>query len=277
VVADIVCRHGLSVPGTNFTTVTSLHPAAAGLDYLAEIAAHSAGLADAAESNLDAPVEHCPGWTVADLVGHVLQVHWFWGLIAEQRLAEPPDIERPEPPTREALVSDFRAGARRLIEILRSADQDEPVWTWAPTQQNIAFISRHQVQEAAVHRWDAEHAAGRQHAFEVPVSVDSIEEFLTFSVSSASDHPDQPRPDLGGRLVLSATDADAAWTILDGELPGTVRFTRQAQSGAPAVTGTASDLMLWLYQRVELPVAAGADGRPADELVTRFRALTFTD
>jgi uncharacterized protein (TIGR03083 family) len=277
VVGDIVYRRGLSVPCTNFTTVTSLHPAAAGLDYLAEIAAHSAGLADAAESNLDAPVEHCPGWTVGDLVNHVLEVHWFWGLIAEQRPTTRPEIDPPAAPARAELVPAFRAGALRLIEILRAADQQAPVWTWAPTQQNIAFITRHQVQEAAVHRWDAEHAAGRRHAFQVRVSVDSIEEFLTFSVSSTFDSADPAPPDLGGQLVLSATDADAAWTVTDGELPGTVRFTREAQSGAPAVTGTASDLMLWLYQRVDLPVTPGTDGRSADELVARFRALTFTD
>jgi uncharacterized protein (TIGR03083 family) len=262
---------------TSFCEVTSLHPAAAGLDYFAEIAAHSAGLADAAESNLDAPVQHCPGWTVADLVGHVWQVHWFWGLMAEQRLAAPPEAEPPEPPARAELVPAFRAGALRIVEILRSADQQAPVWTWAPSQQDIAFISRHQVQEAAVHRWDAEHAAGRQYRLDVPVSVDSIEEFLTFSVSSTTDQPAQPRPSLDGRLVLSATDADAAWTIVDDEQPGTIRFTRGAEDGAPSITGTASDLLLWLYQRVELPVVPGADGAPADQLVRRFRALSFTD
>jgi uncharacterized protein (TIGR03083 family) len=266
------------VPWASFDKVTSLHPAAAGLDYFAEIAMHSAGLADAAEANLDAPVEHCPGWTVADLVNHVRQVHWFWGLMAEQRLAAPPeDDEPPEAPARDELLAQFRAGALRLVEILRAADQQAPVWTWAPSQQNIAFISRHQVQEAAVHRWDAEHAAGRRYAFTVPVSVDSIEEFLTFSVASVADPPDQPKPNLGGRLVLLATDADAAWTITDDEQPGTVRFSRGAEPGAPSVTGTASDLLLWLYRRVELPVTPGADGAPVDELVRRFQALTFTD
>ena len=80
-----------------------------------------------------------------------------------------------------------------------------------------------------MHRWDAEHAAGRRQSFEVAVSVDSIEEFLTFSVSSVADQPDQLPPSLGGRLVLSATDADAAWTVTDDELPGTVRFSRGAE------------------------------------------------
>ena len=53
-------------------------------EYLAAIARHSAGLADAADGNLAAAVEHCPGWTVADLVNHVTEVQWFWATIVER-------------------------------------------------------------------------------------------------------------------------------------------------------------------------------------------------
>ncbi|HEU5271137.1 MAG TPA: maleylpyruvate isomerase family mycothiol-dependent enzyme, partial [Jatrophihabitans sp.] len=163
--------------------MTALHPAAAGLDYTAEIALQSAALADAAEGNLTAPVEHCPGWTVADLVRHVIEVHWFWAMIAELRPVEPPaDEQRPEPPADTELLERFRAGALHLVEVLRHADPQASCWTWAPTQQNVGFIQRHQVQEAAVHRWDTEHAAGRSVALDVPAAVDSVEEFLTFSV-----------------------------------------------------------------------------------------------
>jgi len=34
------------------------------------IAEHSSGFAAAVDGNLDAEVEHCPGWTIADLVAH---------------------------------------------------------------------------------------------------------------------------------------------------------------------------------------------------------------
>jgi uncharacterized protein (TIGR03083 family) len=253
--------------------MTGLHPAAAGLDYTAEIALHCAALADAAEHNLAAPIEHCPGWTVADLVLHVLEVHWFWATIVEHRLSDPPPDEAgPAHPSKEELVDRFRAGALHLVEVLRHADPAEPVWTWAPSQRNIAFVQRHQVQEAAVHRWDAEHAAGHSITLGVPVCVDSIEEFLTFSVASVADPADPPRPSLDGTFVLRATDADAAWTVTDDDQPGTVRFERGAQPDHPVLVGTASDLLLWLYRRVELPVPSGAD-----ELLGRFVALTYTD
>jgi uncharacterized protein (TIGR03083 family) len=253
--------------------MTGLHPAAAGLDYTAEIALQSAALADAAEHNLAAPVEHCPGWTVADLVTHVLEVHWFWATIAEHRLSEPPPDEAgPARPSEPELVDRFRAGALHLVEVLRHADPTDPVWTWAPSQRNIGFVQRHQVQEAAVHRWDAEHAAGRTVALDVPLSIDSIEEFLTFSLSTPDDPADDERPDLDGAFVLRATDADAAWTVQDADLPATVRFERGARPELPVIAGTASDMLLWLYRRVQLPVPAGAD-----ELIARFIALTYTD
>ena len=94
----------MSDPAATFHPVTKPHvatgttpPTFAGFDPLAEIAEHSAGLARAAEANLDAPVEHCPGWTVADLVWHLSDVHWFWAkIVAELPSERPEDLQRPE-------------------------------------------------------------------------------------------------------------------------------------------------------------------------------------
>lgn len=242
-------------------------------DYLSAIEDHSAGFAAATRDNLDARVEHCPGWTVADLVWHLTEVHWFWGTIAAERLSAPPDeSRRPVRRPPEGLVDAFEEGARRLVDALRSTDGGDRVWTWAPAQQDVAFITRHQVQEAAVHHWDAVHAAGGSLAIAAPVAVDAIEEFLTFSVSSDADPADPPRPALDATFALRALDADIAWTLTDGGAPGTVRFQRGADASLPTVTATASDLLLWLYNRVQLdaaPVSA--------DVVGRFRALCFTD
>jgi hypothetical protein len=41
---------------------------------------------------------------------------------------------------------------------------------------------------------------------------------------------------------------------------------------SPTVTGTASDLLLWLYSRAELPVAP-----ESTEVIDRFRGLCLTD
>lgn len=250
-------------------------------DPLTEIAEHSTALARAAEPHLDAPVEHCPGWTVADLVWHLTEVHWFWAKIVAELPPEPPaDEEGPSRPPPEQLVDQFRAGAEHLVRVLAAADPAARCWTWAPTQQNTGFVIRHQVQEAAVHRWDAEHAAGRDVALGTAASADAIDEFLTFSMSTVADQPEKPRPNLDGALVLAASDAGTGWTVTDDSQPGTVRFsTGPADPGLPRVTGTASDLLLWLYGRVPLPVAPGGsmDQQAAEQLVARFRALAFTD
>ena len=237
------------------------------------IARHSAGFAAAAEGNLDAPVAHCPGWAVADLVAHLANVHWFWATIVEERLAEPPDeSRRPPVAPRDQLLAAFAAGADRLTRVLRAATPSDRVWTWAPAQHDVAFVVRHQVQEAAVHHWDAAHAAGDTFAIAPQVAADAIDEFLTFSVSSDADPAEPQRPPLDGRFVLRCTDIDATWTVGDGRTPGTVRPDRGADPAAPELAATASDLLLWLYRRVDV----GTGSVPAD-LLQRFRSLCYTD
>jgi uncharacterized protein (TIGR03083 family) len=242
-------------------------------DFLEAITEHSAGFAAAAAGNLDANVEHCPGWTVEDLVRHLIEVHWFWATIAEERLTDPPEeARRPDPGTPEQLIGTFQAGAERLVNVLAVANGHDSVWTWAPAQQDIAFITRHQVQEAAVHHWDAVHAAGGALVIAAPVAADSIAEFLTFSVSSEADPAEPVRPALDGRFALGCSDVDAAWTISDGTSSGTLKHEADASPDVPAITATASDLLLWLYGRVDLDTASV----PSD-VIEAFRALCFTD
>jgi uncharacterized protein (TIGR03083 family) len=170
------------------------------------------------------------------------------------------------------LIDTFRAGADRLVRVLRAANPEDAAWTWAPAQQDVGFIVRHQVQEAAVHHWDAVHAAGGTLAIAAPVAADSIAEFLAFSVSSDADPADPVRPALDGRFILQCNDVDAAWTLSDGSTPGTVQSEQDALPEALAVTAGASDLLLWLYGRVLVDTGPV----PAD-LIERFRALCFTD
>lgn len=240
---------------------------------IAAITHHSAGFAEAARGNLDARVEHCPDWSVADLVRHLTEVHWFWGTIVGELLDAPPDkSRRPADAPDSELVDAFVLGAGRLTQALANADQAAHCWTWAGWQQDVAFVTRHQVQEAAVHHWDAAHAAGSAVAIEPAVAADSIDEFLHFSVAS-DDDPDEPTtPPFHGTLAFRASDTGDAWTLMDGTRPGTARVDPGVTADAPVVEATASDLLLWLYGRVELDTAG-----VSDELVGRFRGICFTD
>ena len=245
-------------------------------DCIAAITEHSAGFADATRGNLDARVEHCPGWSVADLVWHLTEVHWFWahdrgGAAAPRRRTSPGD--RPAPDD-DGLVDAFVAGAARLVEVLREADQSAPCWTWAGWQQDVAFVTRHQVQEAAVHHWDAVHAAGGDAGRWSPaVAADCVDEFLHFSVASDDDPDDPATPPLDGALAFRATDTGDAWT-LDRRHParhGAGRERRRRRR-AGRRGARAADLLLWLYGRVELDTSA-----VPDDLLARFRAICFTD
>jgi uncharacterized protein (TIGR03083 family) len=235
-------------------------------DALSLIRSESHGLADAAVGNLAAPVEHCPGWAVSDLVRHVYNVHAFWGQIVERRLADPEQVHRPEDVSDDILIDVYRSGVDRFVDVLRAADPEAPVWTWSD-QHDVAFVVRHQVQEAAVHRWDAENARGSASALEPEPAADAIEEFLACSLGAA----DPEAPLLRQPLTLVATDVDAAWTLhpagrrLDVR-PGLVDGTR--------LSGTAFDLLLLLYRRRDVTdVGVVGDVRDAEPL----RSYTATD
>lgn len=206
------------------------------------IASDSAGLADAATGNLAAPVAHCPGWSVADLVRHLLGVHQAWGQVVERRLSEPSGITAVPPPADADLLAAFRTGAVRLVEILRAADPTTAVWTWAK-QHDVAFVIRHQVQEAAVHRWDAEQAAGRPFVIGTAAAADAVEEFFEHSLGALPEGAEQ----LVEPVRVQADDAGLTWTLVP--VDGLLTWSRGSQPAGTAVRGTASDLLLWLYGR----------------------------
>lgn len=239
--------------------------------YADSIKEHSDALAHLAPSVMDLAVEHCPGWTVEDLVRHLIGVHWFWATIVEQRLTSPREEGRPDNVAQADLVERFVKGADHLVDVLRSATQSDHVWTWAPLQQDVAFVTRHQVQEMAVHHWDAAHAGGQDLVIASDVASDAIPEFLSFSVSSLSDPADPPRTPFDGTLGLWCDDAKKGWTVHDAATPGTMGFSEGVEPGVSTLTASSSDLLLWLYSRKEI-----AGDERANELGERFHALCFT-
>lgn len=236
------------------------------------IATHSRQLATIADGHLELPIEHCPAWTMEDLLRHLLEVHGFWAAIVDGRLSEPPGAEPVRSVDRDALVGQFLMGAEHLVEVLRAADQSAAVWTWTPIQRDVAFVTRHQVQETVVHHWDGAHALGRSIDIDSSVASDAIEEFLTFSMSTEADPADPVRPALDGALTLVCTDIDRAWTVRDGRVPGTVRFSASVDDAAVRLQAPSSQLLLWLYSRV----AIESDAR-ASALGARLQSLSFTD
>jgi uncharacterized protein (TIGR03083 family) len=204
-------------------------------------------IADGSDPGLDVP--SCPGWNIADLVWHLGEVHCFFSIDIELRATDPESIEAAKPPRpsdyRE-LISWGRSQADRLLQLLDTTPDREKVWTWAlnESDHNVGFIRRHQVQEAAIHRRDLQQAAGQPLDPIEPVAAsDSVDEFMAISLPWCV-RADKP---LAGTVHLHCTDTEGEWFIHpDG------RVERTHAKGDVAIRGTASDLLLALYQRVPI-------------------------
>jgi len=214
------------------------------------------------------PVTGCPDWAIADLVWHLGECHWFWGTDIERRASGPGEIEQAKP-ERPASYGDViawgRAQADRMIQLLETTSDDVPVWTWAldDADHNVGFIRRHQVQEAAVHRWDIEKAAtGRPQPIEPDVASDSVDEILAITLpwGVPSEKP------LPGSVHIHCTDTAGDWFVHpDG------RVEPAHAKGDVAIRGLASDLLLELYTRVAIgDLDVIGDAPLAHEFVARI-------
>jgi len=230
-------------------------------DHLEPLRAESDRFA-AAISGADpgARVPSCPDWDLRELVAHLGRVQRFWaGVIERGEDVEPQDPDESlRPAEGEDLVTWFRAGADDLLAAVAAAPPDRPAWTWWEAPRVAGAIARHQVQEAAVHRWDAEVASGRPGTpLDPDAAADALDEFIHITV--VEHHRWTPWPGGSGVVELAPTDVAATrWVALGdgGPVPAT------AAPGAPDATlaGTASDLLLLLYRRIPLGgVTAGGN------------------
>lgn len=226
--------------------------------WLGGIRAEGAALRKAAGTDaLDAPVPTCPGWTLADLLGHLGDEY--------DRVARTivrGTVERPEadlaalPPTGPALLDWFDERYTALVDVLAQVDPDLPAWNPWPQAKNAAFWLRRMAHETAVHRWDAQLAVGLPEPVDAPLAADGVLEVLDSWLPAGRR---RGRTDLRGLVALCARDLGREWyvrlrgpgiAVLDTDtiLDDTTYAERAVASG------TASDLELALYGRVPFDV-----------------------
>lgn len=206
------------------------------------------GAADVA--GLGAPVPSCPGWTVADLLGHLGTVQRWSAGIVERRATEmdfPADVGKPDDPA--ALADWVRAGADHLVEVCVATPPDAAVWTF-PGMGTAAFWFRRQAQEVALHRVDAELAAGMvAPEIEPDLARDGIDEFLDVVVAFRLR---ERLVGAGETVHLHRTDGDGEWLVrLTPDGPAVERVHTK---GDVAARGSASDLLLAVRGRSDLGV-----------------------
>jgi uncharacterized protein (TIGR03083 family) len=204
--------------------------------------ARIAGLAAGAGADLDARVPPCPDWNLRDLIHHLGHVQRFWAtnLLAKDP-SEPLQVDAPAPGDAE-LATWMRAGTDALVAALVDVGDNSPCWTWWGEPLTSGTVGRHQVQEAAVHRWDAESAVGVPAPLGPDVAHDGVAEFFTVMgqwLSAAA-----------GSVAFVSADTGGRWTAADPTREAD--STQDPDNVVATVRGTASDLVLFLYGRVPM-------------------------
>ena len=202
----------------------------------------------AASQDLAADVPGCPGWTVRDLLSHVIGVYRH-KVVALDLGEQPPqrdfgdwgELAVDEDP-REVLGTEYAA----LRERLTARDALTPTWAWWPTEQTLGFWIRRMAHETAVHRWDAESAVhGLDGAAPIPddVATDGVDELLGWL---RWEWGDERQDDADGQTVLVST-ADHSWSLTFE--PTVVTVTGGGTDGAAFVAGSPSGLLLHVWGR----------------------------
>ncbi|MBO0828531.1 MAG: maleylpyruvate isomerase family mycothiol-dependent enzyme [Streptosporangiales bacterium] len=202
----------------------------------------------------DAPVPSCPGWTVRDLVRHTGGFHrWAHAHVSEQRTSVLPEADEAavmntwpaDPADFAALVAWFRAGSSALVETMTAADPELDCWHFMPAPSGTVFWARRQAHETGVHRADAQLAAARLDPFPADHAADGVDELVRGFMATRSR---RLRADPPVTLALLATDADAGWHVTIR--PDAVEVVDKGADAACTVRGTASDLYLFVWNRV---------------------------
>ncbi|WP_308437811.1 maleylpyruvate isomerase N-terminal domain-containing protein [Streptomyces sp. Y2F8-2] len=166
----------------------------------------------ASAPSLDVQVPTCPEWTLFDLVRHLepgapLLGRHRGGGPADAPLAEA-TAERAmaAPRGREALLAWSAASTQQLLDVLREAGPDQGCWTWwgaSQSPQTCGAVARHQLQEVAVHTYDALITLGAAQALRTGWHS-------TVSTSSCPPASRRPAPGPTSPLPSSSTPPRAA-------------------------------------------------------------------
>lgn len=205
----------------------------------------------ARETDLDAPVPTCPGWSMRDLVRHLGGIHTWASTFVEQGRTSPIRETLEEQvggwPADGELVDWFEEGGNRLARALSEADPGLAAWTFLPAESPRLHWARRQAHETAIHRVDAELAGGVvPREFETSFASDGVDELVCAFIARPTRGPRRSEP---ASLGLTSTDSGGSWTVA---------FDADSSTSSHGITGTpdahvlapAQDLYLWVWNRL---------------------------
>lgn len=224
--------------------------------YCSRVALEIERFADSlSQVDADTLVPSCPEWRAKDLATHMGMIHRWVDQTVRNQSREPLEFTqfgRDLPQEWVGFSGWLGSMATPLSQTLRQADLDGPAWSFTDNQR-ASFWPRRMLHETAVHRVDAELAAGQQPQIDADTAVDGIDESL-YLLSFG--HPFRAGPpDLrgGGETVhLHGTDVDVHWLIRLEPDGHTWEHLSDTPSVPPSVTvlGNAAGLHLFQYNRL---------------------------
>jgi uncharacterized protein (TIGR03083 family) len=208
----------------------------------------------------DSAVPTCPEWNVRDLVRHIGGVHrWATGFVRGRTEPQHGDLDEVVGtwPADADLADWLAQGCADLVAALTEAPDTLQCWTFLPAPSPRAMWARRQAHETAIHRVDAQVAAGLPISPWTPgFAADGIDELLSLFVPRRSTGL---RADPPVTLLVRCVDVDASWLLRLDERGVTTTQTAGNDTGdghkdaGCTVTGQAGDLYGALWNR------AGAD------------------
>jgi uncharacterized protein (TIGR03083 family) len=199
--------------------------------------------AAAAAADPGAAVPGCPEWTVRDLVVHVGQVQRSWAAKVGAGTEGAPAVD--DVPEGD-LLEWSEQSTETLTAALRDAGPDAQCWTWwqeSDAPSTSGAVARHQVQEAALHAYDAQSACGTSEEVPSAIAIDCVDEFLVVSLGAmgAWPHP-------AARVDVVAAEGPR-WAV---HLDTVAKVSKETGTADATVSGPASDLILAIYSRIPL-------------------------
>lgn len=217
---------------------------------------------DTPPEQMDAPVDACPGWTVATLLTHHAGVFRF---ATAQLRAEPgSNLARFDPPDDDlAPLEMLSTTGDELLAVMADTDPAEhrPNWADAPT---AAFWFRRMAQETAIHRVDVQLTHLVPDPIDAALAMDGIDELAEVFLAHAGR---RGITGTGETVHLHATDDEVAAGALAGEWMFTfhesgVDVAHEHGKGDMAVRAPAGQLLLFAWNRRPVEVQCFGDPDP---------------
>ncbi len=223
-------------------------------DRLSLEALHSDGLAlvEVGRLTSTAPVPSCPGWSVAELIGHASGAHRWANHVVREGMTPQVRILPEQPEQFSDLVAWYYAGLAELESTLRDTDPDAEVWTPTAGTVGSRWWRRKMAVETAIHRWDAENAVALTVAGISAKPLDGVvaragiaeylDDFLPGMIALAGENAPE------GAVDLQPSDFEESWHFQLGQ-----QNAPRSSEASCSVSGSASDLLLWVWNRLPEP------------------------